>query len=146
MTTEIVIEDQGATPDGGSTTSADFAAGVAAATAVQAAGDAAEAEQTAEVAQAQAEVATEVAVTAEATAWDARVAVDELGAMVADGLAALRAELDARVPPAPLVVDTGVPAPDPKDQAPAPPADADEPPAKPKRTAYGSGRWFPGGN
>lgn len=58
--------------------SADFAAGVATATAAQATEDAAEAEVVAESAAAVAETAVEIAVAAEDAAWDARAAIEDL--------------------------------------------------------------------
>jgi hypothetical protein len=79
--------------------SAEFAAGVATATAAQASEDATEAEVIAEGAASTAEVAIEIASEAESAAWDARAAIEDLRSE----MAARFDELGARISVAEVV-------------------------------------------
>lgn len=130
-------------------TGAAFAAGQASAVAEAASEDAAVAEVKAEIAEEAAEQAAQRAAEAETVAWDARIAVEELGSRMEGQIAELRAAMPKPAPPAAegnggAAGDGAVPAPERK-------ADTDPPKApegpnggedKPKRRAYGARRWF----
>lgn len=128
--------------DAGGTDSADFAAGVAAATSVQAAQDAQEASVRAEGAQDTAEVAVRAAGEAEAAAYDAKADVAALRTEVTAGfesvtgaLAGIAARFEQQQPPA-------------AEHAPAPPTREERQPAasddtpkkksKPNRMRFGA--------
>jgi hypothetical protein len=100
MGTEVVVSDDG---DQGAAASTEFAAGVAAATAVQAEQQASEAGAQAEAAAGAADAALDVAYTASEEAWNARAAVEELRDEVRNGFAAVGEALSSIVsagPPA----------------------------------------------
>lgn len=123
-------------PEGGS---ADFAAGVATATAAQASQDADEAQEAAEAAEGTASAAVSIAASAEETAWDARAAVNDLDYRITERLDEIAARLE------------NIPADKPSDDgAPPAPERREEPKEEPKpkeqkessEAGYGSKKWF----
>lgn len=124
---------------------AEFAAGVAAATAAQATEDAQEAEEIAERAEERADDAQRTASDAIGEAFDAQAAVGSLREFVEVGFAELGARIDALGEVTADVVEEVADAPERTD---GDQGDSDagknepEPESKPRRRAFGSRAWF----